>query len=305
MVARAARQWFNVTAAWEGNERLPRCSKHQGEDGPCSVRLLLGAWALVSVAFVLGWAMRSAIVADRHPSKVRRAVRVQRLGLLGLFTTLAGKLLLGGVAVATVGTLAVDGSLPKPVQDAVSAAGQSIGLEIPSSEDESELRFASPSKSETPLVVRRRILAVMDNWEGERDCEYLRALAQAAGTSPPRQCPREERGEDNISGRGSAPSDLVTPQPPTTESTPPPVEPPPPAEPPPAEPPAEPPPADLEPEEPPPADLPPAEPPPPDSPAPDPPPLAETPPDDPPADPPDDPPADPPPDDPRPTEPPP
>lgn len=258
--------------------------------------LFIGAWALVSVAFVLGWAMRSAMVADRHPSKIRRApVRVQRLGLLSLFTTLAGKLMLGGVAVAAVGTLAVDGSLPKPVQDAVSAAGQSIGLEIPSSEDESELRFASPSESETPLVVRRRILAVMDNWEGETDCEYLRALAQAAGTTPPEQCLREDRGEDKVSGRGSAPSDLVTPQPPTTEeTTPPPAEPPPaeppPAEPPPADPPpvepppAEPPPVGPPPAEPPPADPPPEEPPPPD------PPYADTPDDDPPAPPPADPP---------------
>ncbi len=258
--------------------------------------LVLGAWALVSVAFVLGWAMRSATVAERHPSKVRRApLRVRRLGFVGLFTTLAGKLMLSGVAVAAVGTLAVDGSLPEPVQDAVSAAGQSIGLEIPSSEDKRELRFASPRASENPDAVRQQLSVVFEEWEGESDCEYAREIAQAAGTSPPEQCLRGDREEDRAGGRGSASSNLVTSQPPTTEeSTPPTAEPPaseppasepPPSVPPPSEPPipVEPPPVEPPPAEPPPAEPPPANPSPgdPPAPAPGPPPLAETPPDDP------------------------
>lgn len=211
--------------------------------------LLLGAWVLVSLAFVLGWGMRSAMVADRAPRKARRASsRVTRFGLLGLFTTLAGKLMLGGVAFAAVGGLAIEGSLPRPMQNAVSAAAERVGLEIPSSDDANDPRLTSLSASEESPAVRRRVLEVVDNWEGEKNCEYLRALAHAAGAVHPARCPIEggERARV-VSKTESASSDVVIPEPATAaQPTPPPAEPPP----------EEPPPADLLPEEPPPADPP-------------------------------------------------
>ncbi len=246
--------------------------------------LLLGSWVLVSVAFVLGWGIRSAMVGHRSPRKAARApARVTRFGLLGLFTTFAGKLMLGGVALAAVGGLAVEGSLPRPVQNAVSAAAERVGLEIPSGDDEDDPRFASVGASEEPPTVRRRVLDVIDNWEGEKDCEYLRALAQAAGATPSVRCPKDDGdGGKAVSDPGSASSVVVIPEPPKAEQIPPatespPAEPPP-AEPPPAEPPpAEPPPAEPPPAEPPPADQPPEDPPPADQP-PDDPPFAEPPP---------------------------
>ncbi|CAN5771959.1 hypothetical protein BH20ACT23_BH20ACT23_27030 [soil metagenome] len=249
-----------------------------------SMKLLLGSWVLVSVAFVLGWGIRSAMVGDRSPRKAPRApARVTRFGLLGLFTTLAGKLMLGGVALAAVGGLAVEGSLPRPVQNAVSAAAERVGLEIPSGDDEDDPRFASLGASEEPPVVRRRVLDVIDNWEGEKDCEYLRALAQAAGATPSGRCPKDDGdGGKAVSDPGSASSVVVIPEPPKAEQIPPatessPAEPPP-AEPPPVEPPpTEPPPAEPPPAEPPPAEPPPEDPPPADQP-PDDPPFAEPPP---------------------------
>src|SRR5919106_1563993 len=222
--------------------------------------LLLGAWVLVSLAFVLGWAMRSAIVADRAPRKARRASsRVTRSGLFGLFTTLAGRLMLGGVAFAAVGGLAIEGSLPRPMQNAVSAAAERVGLKIPSSDHENDPRLTSLSASEESPAVRRRILEVVDNWEGEKNCEYLRALAHAAGAVPPARCPKEggERARV-VSEPKSASSDVVIPEPTTA--------------PPPTPPPAEPPPGEPPPPHPPPPTPPPPPPPPPKTPPTDPPP---------------------------------
>lgn len=236
------------------------------------MKLFLGAWALVSVAFVLGWGIRSAMVANRDQDEDRPPPYIRTFGLPGLFTTLAGRLALGGIGLAAFGFLAVDGSLPKPVQAAVSEAAERVGLEIPSGDRKDNLRLASPSTSSSPLV-HRRVLAVIDNWEGEKDCEYLQALAQAAGATPLQACPQESSGKRQaaIEPRITS-SDEVDPQP-TAEPLPafPPVEPSPdpsPAETPPAEPsPAETPPADPPPDEdplvePPPGDPPPEEPPP-------------------------------------------
>jgi hypothetical protein len=232
--------------------------------------LLLGAWVLVSLAFVLGWGMHSAMVADRAPRKARRASsRVTRFGLLGLFTTLAGKLMLGGVAFAAVSGLAIEGSLPRPMQNAVSEAAERVGLEIPSSDDENDPRLTSLSASEESPAVRRRVLEVVDNWEGEKNCEYLRALAHAAGAVPPARCPIEDDERARVvSEPESASSDVVIPEPTTAvPPTPPPADPPP----------EEPPPADLLPEEPPSPTEPPPEEPPPTDPPPDDPPFVDSP----------------------------
>ena len=231
------------------------------------MRLLLGSWVLASFAFALGWGIRSAMIGNRRPRKVRRArSRVMTVGQIGLFTTLAGKLMVGGVALAAVGGLAVEGSLPRPVQKAVSAAAERVGLQIPSGGDEDEPRLAASSESEGPPVIRRRVLEVIDNWEGEKDCEYLRALVQAAGASPPTRCPGEDGdGAKSASNQGSLGPGVVIPEPTTGEPTPPtsgsPSAEPSPSEPPLTEPPTEPPPAEPPSSEPPSAEPPSGEPP--------------------------------------------
>jgi hypothetical protein len=175
------------------------------------MKLFLATWALVSVAFVLGWGIHSAMVANRDPSEARPAPsRIKKFGLPGLLTTLAGRLALGGIALAAVGGLAVTGSLPRPMQNAVSAAAERVGLEIPSGDP---VRLASPSASRDSEV-RRKVLSVIDNWEGEKDCEYLQALARAAGATPPQACPRASgREHDGPSEPRVASSDEVNPQP--------------------------------------------------------------------------------------------
>ena len=243
--------------------------------------LLLGSWILVSIVLILawvilGWWIGSATDGGRDASQTRHAFsRVQRFGLLGVFTTLTGKLFIGGVAFATVGGLAVEGALPKPVQDAVSAVAERVGVKIPSSEDGDDVRPASPEESETRVVVRRRVLSVIDNWDGDRDCEYLHALAQAAGATSPGRCPGANgEGGKRVNGSGSESSELVPhPMPP---QQPPPVDPPP----------VDPPPVDPPPDQPPPVDPPPVDPPPVDPPPVDPPPVDPPPVDPPPADPP-------------------
>jgi hypothetical protein len=178
------------------------------------MKLFLGAWALVSVAFVLGWGARSAMVADRDPHDARPASsRIGALTPRGLFTRLAGRLALGGVVLAAVGGLAAVGSLPRPVQNVVSAAAERVGIEIPSGDENDTLRLASPSASRVSHV-RRRVLSVIDNWEGEKDCEYLLALARAAGASPPQACPRATGGEhETASEPRVASSDEINEQP--------------------------------------------------------------------------------------------
>ena len=111
--------------------------------------LLLGSWILVSVALILGWAILTALIDSRNKREVRRASsRAKRIGIAGVFTTLAGKLIVGGVAFAAIGGLAVGGSLPRPVQDVVSAAAGRVGLEIPSSDEGGDVRVASQEPTE-------------------------------------------------------------------------------------------------------------------------------------------------------------
>ena len=223
--------------------------------------LLLGSWILVSVALILGWAILTALIDSRNKREVRRAPsRAKRIGIAGVFTTLAGKLIVGGVAVAAIGGLAVEGSLPRPVQGVVSAAAGSVGLEIPSGDEGDDVRVASQESAETQRAVRRRVLAVIDNWEGERDCDYLHALAKAAGTTAPAKC-RPANGEEGkrVTASGSTASGSVTV--PTSPDQAPPGDPPPdqapPGDPPPDQaPPGDPPPVDL------PVDPPPDQPPP-------------------------------------------
>ncbi len=178
------------------------------------MKLFLAAWALVSVSFVLGWGIRSAMVANRDSNEASPLPsRRKRFGLPAFTTPLAGRLALGGVALTAVGGLAVAGSLPTPVQNAVSAAAERVGLEIPSADEKDFLRNASPSASRAPQV-RRRVLSVIDNWEGEKDCEYLQALARAAGASPPQACPRASGGEhEGASELSVASVDEIIPQP--------------------------------------------------------------------------------------------
>jgi hypothetical protein len=174
------------------------------------MKLFLGAWALVSVAFVLGWGARSAMVADRDPHDARRAPsRTGALAPPGLFTRLAGRLALGGIVLAALGGLAVNGSLPRSVQNVVSVAAERVGLEIPSGDEKDNPRFASASASSAPLV-RQRVLAVIDNWEGERGCEYLQALAHAAGGPLP-ACPRGSDGKRQIGPRIASSDGVIPP----------------------------------------------------------------------------------------------
>jgi hypothetical protein len=156
----------------------------------------MAAWALVSVSFVLGWGIHSAMVAKRdtnEPSPSRRKK------LPGFTRPLAGRLALGGVSLAAVGGLAVAGSLPPPVQNAVSAAAERVGLELPSGDKRDSLRPTSPSGSRAPQV-RQKVLSVINNWEGEKDCAYLQALARAAGASPPQACPQTSGREHGGGG---------------------------------------------------------------------------------------------------------
>ena len=177
------------------------------------MKLFLAAWALVSVSFVLGWGIHSAMVANRDSNEVSPAPsRRKRFGL-GFTTPLARRLALGSVALTAFGSLAVAGSLPTPVQNAVSAAAERVGLEIPSGDEKDFLRLASPSGSRPPQV-RRRVLSVIDNWEGEKDCEYLQALARAAGATPPQPCPRPSGGEHEGAREPTVASlDEINPQP--------------------------------------------------------------------------------------------
>ena len=191
------------------------------------MRLFLAAWALVSVSFVLGWGIHSAMVANRDSNEASPfPSRRKRFGLLGYTTPIAGRLALGGVALTALGGLAVAGSLPTPVQNAVSAAAERVGLEIPSGDEKDSLRLASPSASRPPQV-RRRVLSVIDTWEGEKDCEYLQALARAAGATPTQICPRAS-GREHETARDPrvASSDEVNEQPsPGPQPALPPVEP--------------------------------------------------------------------------------
>ena len=178
------------------------------------MKLFLAAWALVSVSFVLGWGIHSAMVANRDSSQASPSPSLRkRFGLPGFTHPLAGRLALGGVALTAVGGLAVAGSLPTPVQNAVSAAAERVGFEIPSGDEKDFQRLASPSASSAPQV-RRRVLTVIDNWEGEKDCDYMQELARAAGASPPQPCPHASGGEYGRAGEPRvASSDEINPQP--------------------------------------------------------------------------------------------
>ena len=222
------------------------------------MKLLLGSWILVSISLILGWTMLQALIANRNERAVRRASSpAKRIGLLGVFTTLAGKLLVGGVAFATIGGLAAEGSLPKPVQDVVSAAAGSVGLEVPSSDEGDKDRVASQEPAEPQGAARRRLPAGIDTWDGGRDCDYLDARAKAAtGTTPPARC-RTANGQEDERGTGSGSSASGSVTAPTSPEQPPPVD-----RPPNQPPPVNPAPIDPPPSQPPPVDPPPVDPPP-------------------------------------------
>ncbi len=122
-----------------------------------------------------------------------------KLVLTSLAATLIGRIALVGLALAaTTGGLAATGSLPDPAQDALSRAGERVGLDLPAGDD----RVSSDDNTGVPEDLpggaqgssAPSVLDVIRSWDDDKGCEFGHAVAAAAGGHP--SACKLERGDN-------------------------------------------------------------------------------------------------------------